>query len=77
MNLYLLEPTVRTDAVFGYDCAVVVAATARQAAMIHPLFGLHWDGEEAGGWVKQGDVSVEFLGTAEDTLIAGTTICAG
>lgn len=77
MNLYLLEPTVEVDAGYAYDAAVVVAATSRQASMIHPSLGLNWSGEKVGGWVAQEHVTVEFLGTAADHLIAGTVLCAG
>ena len=76
-NLYLLEPNVTVLDMFAYDSAVVVATSASQAAKIHPILGIKWDGKEVAGWPDSSKVDVELLGTAADTLVAGTTVCAG
>jgi len=75
MNIYLIEPLEVTHLM--YDAAVVVASSAKQASLVHPQFGLNWDGRACGGWCKQEEVSVELIGIAEDHLESGTVICAG
>lgn len=82
MNLYKISQDVNND-YDTYDSAVVVAATEDDARQTHPgqVSGL-WSKTEAwedrsGVWCKTPEqVKVELIGTALDTLEAGTIIVA-
>lgn len=68
MKLWLISQKENTG-YDTYDSAVVMAATADEARMMHP-YGDEWDGKEDswGTWADADKVRVEEIGLASPSL---------
>ena len=85
MNLYLITTKISVGC-DAYDSAVVAAATAEDARLVHPnpnnyyregkwlMRIIDWEIDQHGGWVHPDDVDVELLGILSPSRGSGVIL---
>ncbi len=88
--LWLLSQSINNDC-DTYDSAVVAASTEDEARLIHPRMQDEWwrnnlqddelawmreDARGGGEWARPDLVNVQCIGIADESVVAGTVVCA-